>query len=85
MGVTYSHGFLVGFGVHGHALLSHGRQQLEVVDVMRRRERVEELRFLIERVGECMRRSSGHRDEVTGVGIDYLTIRCEEAKLALSH
>lgn len=52
---------------------------------MRRRKRVEELRFLIEGIGERVGRSSGHRNEVTGVGVDRLAIRCEEAELALGH
>lgn len=44
------HGLAVRLGVHGHALLAHRRQHLEVVDVVGWREGVEEFSFFLEGV-----------------------------------
>jgi hypothetical protein len=49
------HRLAVALGVHRNALLAHRRQHLEVVDIESRREGVEELGLLIERIGEGVR------------------------------
>lgn len=54
---------------HLAAFLNHRAQQLEVINIERRRVRIEELCFLVERVREGMRCADGHRDEVAGFGV----------------
>jgi hypothetical protein len=54
-----------------HLLIApaHLRQDLEVINIERRRERVEELRFLVRGVGECVRCANGDCDVVANVSI----------------
>ena len=65
-----SHRLAVAVWVHRNALLAHCRQHLEVVDIESRREGVEELGLLVERIGKGVRRARGHDDIVANRGVD---------------
>jgi hypothetical protein len=60
-------------------------QELEVIDVVRRSESIEELRFLAKWIAESMRRSSRNRDIVTHLRIDVLAILTVEPHGPLGH
>ena len=64
------HSLHVGLGRHRLARIAHLAQQLEVVDVKCRCRSEEQLRLLIRRVGEGMRRPDGHRHIITDVCVD---------------
>lgn len=51
-------------------LLDHLRHQLEIVDIVSRREGVEEPRLFVERIGECVRGSHGDSHIIPGLGVD---------------
>ena len=67
---TNSHSREVLLSSHRFSLSNHATQQLEVVDVESWRVGVEEFGLLVERVGERVRCSNGHRDEVAELSID---------------
>jgi hypothetical protein len=79
------HGLAIRIRIHRHALLAHGAQQLEVVDVVCGREGVEELGLLVERVGEGVWRARWHRHIVASLGVDDRAVLAVEAQCALGH
>jgi hypothetical protein len=64
------HSLYVGLGRHRLARIAHLAQQLEVVDVKCRRRSEEQLRLLIRRVGEGVRRPDRHRHVIADVCVD---------------
>jgi hypothetical protein len=79
------HGLAIRVRIHRHALLAHGAQQLEVVDVVCGREGVEELGLLVERVGEGVWRARWYRHIVARLGVDDRAVLAVEAQCALGH
>ena len=79
------HGFLVCLRVHRHSFLTHCVQELEVINIVRWSESIEELRFLIERVAESMGRSGWDSNIITRLRIDMLSILSMKANGALRY
>ena len=84
-GVIYRHSLPVRLRVHRNSFLSHCRQQLEVIDVVCWRVRIEEHSFFVERVTERMWRASGNSNVVAFGSIDGLAIEEMEAHFALRY
>jgi hypothetical protein len=78
------HGLYVLLRSHFLAIGNQAGQQLEVIDVESRRERVEELGLLIKRVGECVRRARGNRDKVSNLCVNVGLAWDVEANRSLS-
>ena len=64
------HSLHVRLGRHRLACVAHLAQQLEVVDVIRRRRGKEQLRLLIRRVGESVRRPDWNRHVIADLRVD---------------
>ncbi len=82
-GNTYRHSLLIRLGIHRLALLTERGEQLEVVDIVCRRKRVEEFRFPVKRVLEGVWTAGRNSHEVSRLRIHDVAIKAPEAECAL--
>ena len=74
VGTTHRHSLPVRLMAHNLALLAHRAQHAEVIDIERRRVRVEELGLHVVRVAEGMRGAGRDRHVVAEFGVDILAV-----------